>query len=141
MTKRASRRTFLKLSAAAASVAAAKLAHAAPPAKRIAIVTDREYPPANSEPVLWATARLRDAITLDRIATGPTGADLAIVIHSAVYPLGKMLPSRLTFTHPEALSLIPSEYQGTPAILVSGSDTRGLVYGILELADRVRASD
>jgi hypothetical protein len=143
MTKRASRRTFLKLSAAAASVAAAKFAHAAPPAKRIAIVTvtDREYPPASSEPVLWATAKLRDAITLDRIATGPTGADLAIVIHSAVYPLGKMLPSRLSFTHPEALSLIPSEYQGTPAILVSGSDTRGLVYGILELADRVRASD
>jgi hypothetical protein len=39
------------------------------------------------------------------------------------------------------MALIPGNYKGTPAILLTGSDTRGIVYGLLELAERVRLGD
>lgn len=141
MRTRPSRRTFVKLSAAAASVTAAELAHALPNGRRIAIVMDDDSPLIYNEPVRWATEKLREAITPERLAVQQNGADFAIVIHTAVYPLGKTLPSRLTFTHPEAIAFLPTEYKGTHAVVVSGSDTRGIVYGILELAERIRFND
>lgn len=143
MRKKPSRRTFIKLSAAAASVGAVEFAHALPATRRIFVTTisDPDYPLTDAEPVLWATAKLRQAITPERLATQQDGADFAIVIRTAVYPLGKTLPSRLTFTHPEAIVFLPTEYKGSPAVVVSGSDARGLVYGILELAERIRFSD
>ena len=39
---------------------------------------------------------------------------------------------------PEGLSLAEGKAEGRPALLASGTDERGLVYAILELADRVK---
>jgi hypothetical protein len=143
MPIRATRRTFLKLSAAAASVTAVQLAHAKPGKGRIFIATlfDSDYPLKNTEPLLWATDKLRAAIAPEHTAALQKDADFTIAIHAATYPLGKPLPNLLTFTQAETIALIPTEHEGTPAVFVAAADIRGLVYGILELADRVRNSD
>ena len=44
MSRKPNRRTFLKLSTAAASLTASELAHALPNGRRIAIVTDDDSP-------------------------------------------------------------------------------------------------
>ncbi len=38
----------------------------------------------------------------------------------------------------ETFWLTPGRHAGVPATIVSGSDVRGYVYGLLELAERVR---
>lgn len=42
---------------------------------------------------------------------------------------------------PDALCLVPGNLGGRSALLAGGSDARGIVYSVLELADRVRYSD
>ena len=48
--------------------------------------------------------------------------------------------SHLSAWHPgaESFALTPGRYAGIPATIVSGSDVRGCVYGLLEMAERVR---
>jgi hypothetical protein len=140
------RRTFLKLSAAAASLTAAEFAHAVPPAKRIAIVTDDNSPLVNNDAVRWATQKLRDAITANRLDTRDDNGPIihfdgpAIVIAPVTSNLA-VFPSLPKFAEPESTALIPGHINNHPAVLVTGSDSRGIVYGILELAERVRSSD
>jgi hypothetical protein len=141
MPRKPSRRTFLKLSAAAASLTAAELAHAVPPNRRIAIVTDDDAQLVNNEPVRWASQKLRAAITPQGLSNKQSGADFTILIAPVSSPLAKSFPNHPRFTQPESMALIPGNYKGTPAILVTGSDTRGIVYGLLELAERVRLGD
>jgi hypothetical protein len=141
MPTRPTRRTFLKLSAAAASLTAAEFAHAVPPAKRIAIVTDDDSPLINNEPVRWATEKLRAAIAPQGLANKQSGADFTLLIAAVTSPLAKSFANRPRFTQPESMALIPGNYKGTPAILVTGSDARGIIYGLLELAERIRLSD
>src|SRR5664280_1202891 len=141
MPTRPTRRTFIKLGAAAASLTAAELAHAVPPNRRIAIVTDDDAPLINNEPVRWATEKLRTAITPQGLANKQSGADFTILIAPVTNPLAKSFTNRSHFNQPESMALIPGNYKGTPAILVTGSDARGIVYGILELAERIRLSD
>jgi len=44
-------------------------------------------------------------------------------------------------TQPETVALVPGAQQQLPYIVVASVDVRGLVYGLLELADRVRLGD
>jgi hypothetical protein len=138
MTKRASRRTFLKLGAAAASLGAVEFARAVPPAQRIAIVTDDDSPLVNNDAVRWATQKLRDAITPQSLAK-PGGGDFHILIAPVTSPLAKSFPNRPTLTQPEGTALVPGPHGIT--LLATGSDVRGIVYAVLELADRIRLSD
>jgi hypothetical protein len=139
MTKQASRRTFLKLSAAAASLSAAELAHAFPPIKRIAIVTDDDSPLVNNDAVRWATQRLRDAITPHSLSPRAGAGDFSILIAPVDSLLAKSFPNRPSFTQPETTALIPGHNKIT--LLATGSDVRGITYAVLELADRIRLSD
>jgi len=137
MTKRATRRTFLKLSAAAASVGATRLANAFPIGRRIVIVTDEDSPLIKSEPVQWAIGRLRDAIAGNFLAQHGPGVELTVRIAPVSSPLAKVFRDLPTFTAPEAAALLP----GYDKVLVTGSDVRGITYAILEAADRIRFSD
>ena len=140
MTKKATRRTFLKLSSAAAALTATEFAHAVPPKKRIAIVTDDDSPLVNNDAVRWATQKLRDAIGRDRLSTGegrdsgrlrfdgPTIVIAPVTSNLAVFP---NLPK---FTQPESTAIIPGHINNSHAILATGSDIRGVTYAILELA-------
>ncbi len=139
MSPRPSRRSFLKLSAAAASISAAKLAHAAPAGGRIAVVVDEHSPLTNNETVRWAADKLREAIspahldTRDRI-DGPMIVIAPVDSNLAVFP---NLP---TFSERESTALIPGHLNQAPSVLATGSDVRGITYAILELADRVRSA-
>src|SRR5664279_2100251 len=118
MPTRPTRRTFIKLSAAAASLTAAELAHAVPPNRRIAIVTDDDAPLINDEPVRWATEKLRAAITPQGLSNKQSDADFTVLIAPVTSPLAKSFANRPRITQPESMALIPGNYKGTPAILV-----------------------
>jgi hypothetical protein len=141
MPAKATRRAFLKLSAAAASITAAELAHAAPAGPRVRIVTDPASPLISGESVQWAVRKLHEAFTARGIVLSESDATQAIVIAPVASLLAKPFPAIAGVTLPETTALIPGHFNTTPATLVTGVDARGLVYGLLELADRVRLSD
>jgi hypothetical protein len=140
MPRKATRRTFLKLSAAAASLTAAEFARAVPPIKRIAVVTDDESPLVNNDTVRWATQKLRDAITPQSLAPKPGAAEFSILIAPVDSPLAKNFPNRHPLPEPETTALFPGRNPNL-TLLATGSDIRGITYAVLELADRIRNSD
>jgi len=139
MFHNASRRAFLKLSAAVAAASSAKLAHAAHASGHIAINTDNSAL-VRTEPVQYALGVLREAITAAHLTDDRSAAALHIDIAVPESLLAKPFTLASAVTHAETVALIPGTHMGTPAILVTGVDARGIVYGLLELADRVRSS-
>src|SRR4051812_22588910 len=134
-----SRRSFLELSAAAIAASSAKLAGAASGSSRIAIHTDTS-PLVRSEPDQYALGILRDTVTTTHLTDDDSAAALYIVIASPNSTLAKSFSRNSSVTQPETVAIIPGSHIGKPAILVTGIDARGIVYGLLELADRVRSS-
>jgi hypothetical protein len=139
MFPKPSRRAFLKLSAAIAAASSAKLARSAYGPGHIAINTDNS-PLVRTEPVQYALRVLREAITAAHLTDGGSAAALYIHIALPDSLLAKPFSRSSTVTHTETVALIPGTHMGKPAILVTGVDARGIVYGLLELADRVRWS-
>jgi hypothetical protein len=137
MSGRASRRSFLKLSAAAASVGAADMVHALPPARRVALVVDSSSPMTTSTSVQWAVGKLRDAITPEGLAGRGATADFTVVVAPADSRLARPFVNRAGLTVPEMTVLIPDPQNAS--LLATGSDVRGMTYAVLELAERVRA--
>lgn len=140
MPTRPNRRTFLKLTAAATSVAAADFAHAIPANNSIVLVTDTGSLLA-AQPVQWALAELHRACEEKGIAIVSSAGKLAIVVAPPSSSLAAGFQKTPAITQPETTALVPGTYHDLPAILVTGIDARGLVYGLLELADRIRLSD
>ncbi len=115
--------------------------------REIALLRDPDDPTASSAPVTWAAGRLRSALedrgvpvrALD--APPPPEPAIRIVLAGADHPparralgvAGVEIP-RL----PEACGLVPAD---AGELFVTGSDVRGLVYAVLELADRVELGD
>ena len=140
MPNRPTRRSFLKLSAAATPLIGASVVHAFPEQFSVALITDNGTL-VSAESVQWALAELRRALTGKGVTPSTASSKLSIVIASpsSSFTTGfGMLPA---ITRPETTALIPGSYRNAQAILVTGIDARGLVYGLLELADRVRLSD
>ncbi|MFB3738746.1 MAG: hypothetical protein ACE14W_07250, partial [Candidatus Velamenicoccus archaeovorus] len=98
--------------------------------------------------VEWAIGELRSVLeekgaAVDVLDTVPASGRFATVLTVA----GSRDPSAEEILRragvsipdvPEALGLVPGEPGGDRGVLVCGSDERGLVYAVLELADRVR---
>ena len=141
MPSRTSRRTFLKLSTAATSVAAAELSHAAATSGQIGLVVDPDAPLTSGEPVQWALQQLRQELTEKGIHTSGDKGTLMIVVSPQSGTLAKAFGHPPDIQKAETTALIPGTHGNAPAILVTGIDTRGLVYGLLELAERVRYND
>ena len=144
MPAKSTRRTFLKLSAAAASVGAARLAHAAPSSTQVSIIT-KEPGISESEPVHWAIGKLKEALTARGILASNPSVEYGVTTHiiavmqaeAAWKDFGVRVP-----TQPETVALVPWWLNNSlPYIVVASVDVRGLVYGLLELADRVRLGD
>ena len=145
MPTRPTRRTFIKLSAAAASLTAAELAHAAPPTPQVSIIA-KESGITGSEPVQWAIGKLKDALT----ARGILAANPPAVIGfgTPIITITQAEPSSSDFFVP-ALSPQPETvalsfwWLNNSAFYtdVVGVDVRGLVYGLLELAERIYDAD
>jgi len=128
------RREFLK-KAGATSVLGLANARLDAFSGRIVIVADKTDPQVQSRPVQWAIDELRKAIESRQVpaavvssASEASDGSLYIVVAGSA-ELSKS---------PEAFALRNGQMQGKPAVLVHGADGRGFVYGVLELADRVR---
>ena len=141
MSPQTTRRTFLKLTTAATSVAAAQLSYALPADAGVSLLVDPDSPLATSEPVQWATEQLRGALAAKGIPLADNGHSLSIIVSSANGRMAKTFGSFPAITQAETTALIPGRHQHAPAILVTGMDTRGIVYGLLELTERVRWND
>jgi hypothetical protein len=138
------RRDFLKLAGATTVLSFAPGAIAAT-SGRISVILDAEDQAASSDSVKWAAGQLKKALAAKSvnceivqskdqlsgsalcIAVAGAGSNLAQGFHPGGEPSG-----------PESLRLAPGHIGQTPAILISATDPRGFIYGLLELAERVQ---
>jgi hypothetical protein len=144
------RREFIKL-AGAASAASVTPGAMAQSGRGCLIKIDARDPVAGAPPVQWAAEQLRAALAakgaLCWIVKGGEklrGAAFYVLVNSEEPTSAGLTPTanapRLPMWHGEreSFALTPIRYAGMPATIVSGSDVRGYVYGLLELAERVR---
>jgi hypothetical protein len=159
---RSSRREFLQQAALAAGCTAAgalsgcgganRAAPGGNPERsapvRVFLVSDPADPIASSAPVQWSIEQLRASLLAKDIgsAAGQQVSQaprrvLCIVAAGASASVAGEVLSRAGVTipnSPESLGLIPGKVADRPILLACGSDIRGLVYALLELADRVK---
>jgi hypothetical protein len=144
-----SRRNFLELAALSmGALGMGSSASAASGARSISIVTDPADPAASSGPVGWAVEELSQALAqhgiplqrLNSLQQAPRSG-LCIVACGRTAPVASVAlqPAALSLPDaPECLVLAPAKYENRPILLACGSDGRGLMYALLELADRVQ---
>jgi hypothetical protein len=143
------RRDFLKLAGATSVCGLSRSAAGASP-RRISIVIDARDATASSIPVRRAAEQVRK----DSLARGLTcalvqsadeaaGSDLCIIVAPRNSSLAHGFPpSSADPSNADSTFLASGRMGQTPALLVSGIGPRGYIYGLLELAERVRfASD
>ena len=141
------RRQFLKLVGATTVAGTAGKALAAGP-RKISIVVQEADPVASTKPVAWAVKQLNQALTeqgttAQVVASDKetAGSSLVIVISSTEPGKSSSFPRQQNSNRAsESFRIVPGRMAGADALWVSASDTRGLVYGVLELADRVETS-
>jgi hypothetical protein len=161
-----SRRTFLGSAGAAAGVAASGLlvrcsgAGDSGTAKRdegpgsgrqVAIVVDPADSVAASAPAQWALGELRDALSAKgiavrqcaKIADAKPGEFCIVAAGTASPQLRKVLEKMGTTiaAGPEVVALASAGVDDRQTLFVCGSDARGLVYALMEAADRVTHAD
>lgn len=113
----------------------------------VSIIVDPADPIANSAPAQWATGELEAALKTQGIKiqrctsiTKAKAGNLCIPVAGATSAIAKPIIKSAGVTVPaatEALGLIPGKSTTRPTILATGHDATGLVYALLELADRV----
>src|SRR5579871_5569920 len=138
------RREFLKLAGAAGMCGLSQPSFGAS-ARRVCLVVDPEDAAAASAPAMRAMAHLSDALgakgvkpEIVRSAEAAEGAGHCVVVANANSPLARGFPRGATSSSPESFEMTPGRIGGAPAVLVSARDPRGLVYALLESAERVR---
>ncbi len=141
------RREFIKAAGAATVLGFARTGFAAS-GGRTFIFIDGNDSVASSTPVKRAVEQLRKALAAKNVncqivqsAGEAKGASFCIVVAGASSQYGKGFPRPVAEMTSESIFLAPGHIQSTPAILVSGIDSLGYVYGLLELADRVEHGD
>src|SRR5437867_6768199 len=142
------RRQFLKTTATAtAAIAAANLTAltAKERPRGVAVVLDPHETTQRSVP--WAAGQLRDALKdrgapaeiFDSLEQAPPAFD-CVLAASRASTIGKRALDAVAISLPDAPEAIGlgRGWVGNRAVLLAcGSDTRGMVYALLELADRV----
>ncbi len=143
-----SRRHFLKTTAISGGVA---MTRAEAPKVSIFALADASDPMVGSAPVQWAIGQLRLRLTAKGLPStlqanleGLNEAAVRIVVvpgnsavaRRALNEARVALPSR-----PESLAVVSATLRGQRVLMLTGTDTRGLVYSILELADRIQHED
>ena len=144
------RRSFLRRAGVAgAAIAAGPLVMGqAPKGSSVSLVIDGADPVAAAAPVRWAARELQQALTdagftvLRRErAEQASKSELCIVASGSAAPVAAAALKRARLSlpdAPESLALFTATVAGRRAILACGTDARGLMYALLELADRVR---
>ena len=117
------------------------------PASSVSIVRSPADNLAASGPVGWAAEQLRHTFDARWIATNvveqlsqaPTDATCIVLAGPTASMVRELLERADTSVPrtPEALALVPGRVDGRDVLLATGSDVRGLVYAVLEVADVV----
>jgi len=117
---------------------------------KVAILIDPEDQIASARPARWAATELEDSlskgsVTVSRLARFDrhTEFDLWIVVSGADRVLARQLIQKAGAVMPQddqSLGLVAGKLYGKDMLLAGGTDPRGLVYAVLELADRVQHS-
>jgi hypothetical protein len=129
------RRNFLKLMGA---VSGAGIAPAWAAAGEVSLLLDAGSPPAALAAKHLASALATHGVMLGNIADLKSAKGLVIIAALPNAPLAAgFAPPAAGWASPDCLRLVPGTIQGQPALLVSATDTRGFVYGLHELAERV----
>ncbi len=139
------RREFLKAAASASAVSLMPGAKAAA-MSNYAIWVDTRDPVAGSPPVAWAAEQLRHELAQKgascRVVDAPdevmNSSFYVVVASRASHWASTFAGASATMDGAERLRISPGKFRSAPAIYVSGTDVRGYVYGLLELAERVR---
>jgi hypothetical protein len=138
------RRDFLKI-AGAAAVGGLSRGSLAATAGGIFVLVDGADVVASSGPVRWAAERLCSELaakgTQASVVTSAqeaAGAALVVVAAGPHSDLAKHFSQSGAELGAECFRLISGKVGRTPAVLVSATDARGFVYGLLELAERVQ---
>jgi hypothetical protein len=114
----------------------------------VAIVRNPDDSVASTGPVAWSESQLVEALAAQGVravpcvtlAQAPADA-LRVVLSALSAPIALSALDRAGLRAAnvaEETALVPAHESGQDITLASGSDPRGLVYAILELADRVR---
>jgi hypothetical protein len=143
------RREFLQATAMAGGAGVFRGAWAAS-GRSVAIVRLPGDAVAAAAPVEWAVEELRQALAARQVAVGihpslerAAAGDFCILASGATTGQAREILEKSGVTAPtaaESLALLAPP-AGRPQILACGADARGLVYALLELADRVNYSD
>ena len=149
-THKLSRRTFLQTSVyltVGAATVGHSLAAALTSQGAIALVVTPDDAVASASPSTWALGELKAALeaqgaTVRLIAklADATVTEFCVVVAGMTSPVAQAILLQKNVSAPieaEALCLVTSEVAGRPALLATGTDARGLVYALTELADRV----
>jgi hypothetical protein len=138
------RREFLKAAGAVTILGLTHQAMAAP-GSSVAILIDSTDPISSSGPVKRSAEQLRKALAdkgvdchMAQSADEAKGTASYIVVAASGSDLAKGFPQAAAEMTAESIRLAPGHYQAAPAILVSGIDPLGYIYGLLELAERVQ---
>jgi hypothetical protein len=117
-------------------------------AEGVSFIISAEDTTANAESAQWAIGQLQEALRAEGVDTqvrsqiqDAPAKDRCIVVAGRSSSLsGTLLKQQgVTVTDtPEALGLVEGTLDGRPVLLACGSDARGLVYALLELADRIQ---
>ena len=141
-----SRRHFIKL-AGISTIGISTLGSINFRAKGVSLITDPADHIAGSIPSRWAVKELENSFIsrginvyrCNKISQARDG-DLCIAAAGSVSSLANQLLKNSGIkisSVPEALGLIPVKSGDKQILLACGYDTRGLVYALLELADRI----
>jgi hypothetical protein len=138
------RRDFLKLAGAASAYGISRCAKAAS-SERFVVILDPADAAASSGPAKRAAMQLSQAlaakgVTCEMASSADAAAhnSLCIVAAGPQSPLAEGFPKAEALKTADSFRLSPGRAGRTPALLVTGADVRGYVYGLLELADRAR---
>jgi hypothetical protein len=139
------RRQFLRTAGSAAALGASRAGAAT---RNVSIVRVAGDPIASAAPVHWACEELRQALMSRRVnvqfreSIDQTGSgDVCVLVAGGGAPAAREILAAAKASvpeGPEALVLAAGKTGGKAALLASGSDARGAVYALLELADRAR---
>jgi len=152
---RPNRRAFLRQTSLLTAAGLASKAFAASTAA-VSLVLDPADATASTAPVAWAVTELEQALHAHGIAVrrhaalaAVPPANVCVVVAGSRSPLarGILAGARVRMPQaPESLAIVPGKTvpgkaPGRSVLLACGSDPRGLVYALLELADRVTLGD
>jgi alpha-glucuronidase len=119
-------------------------------AKGVTIIVDPADPIAGTSPSEWAMKELEESLSslgigvfrCEKLSQAKAG-DIYIVVAGLTSSIaGQILKTaKINIPDvPEAIGVVPVKYEGKKILLACGKDERGLVYALLELADRVHNS-